>query len=119
MKRLTVALVILAAVLALGVTSLMYTKQVTRDMTQQVEQIRKEAQPESIKKLNTEWKKREKLLALYTRHNELENISAKVAVLEQKAKAYEAKHWDIACEELLAAIEHLEETEKPTLRNIL
>ncbi|MBE6752824.1 MAG: DUF4363 family protein [Ruminococcaceae bacterium] len=119
MKRLGAAVLILAVTIAIGAASLWHTRSAAKEMTYRIEMLQQARSAEGVELLKRQWERYERRLALHTRHSELESVAAKIAILDVKVKMEDELYWKMACEELLAAVEHLEQTERPLLKNIL
>lgn len=65
------------------------------------------------------WEGREQLLGVFLHHEEVDEVVALFAQLEQFARLQDQDDYLAACHELMARIEHVRRMELPTVENIL
>ena len=123
MKRLVGAGVLLLLAAAVGIFALVYTDRAAEDMTRSIEELTRAETTAGRRRLADEvcekWEDYEKILTLYSRHSEIEEITSRAAVLGAAADSPDDSQWKLRCAELSEAVRHLRETEQPKLRNIL
>jgi len=65
------------------------------------------------------WERQEKTMALHIRHNELEEVTLALTRVESYWQMGQYPLFRVACEEAKAAVEHLWEEARPSLKNII
>lgn len=120
MKRLIISCSLLIALLAIGVVSLFYIKNVC-SQTIEKSQITKQSidtqdyqtASQNIKDLESYWKKNEKYLCLFVRHGEIEEISRQISELSDLLKYQDYSESSATLNRIIVIAEHIKATEKP------
>ncbi|MBR5486161.1 MAG: DUF4363 family protein [Oscillospiraceae bacterium] len=126
MKRVKLAVCIIAVILFVGSFSVVYTYNTAALMTDMLEQIRTSAMAEDEKytaklcgEYNAEWQKRERILSRLLRHHPIDGINQLSAQLETFAEHEEKIMLLATVDQLEEGMRHLWEEECPNPLNIL
>ena len=119
-NRAKITLALLLFQLAFCTFALLNTRHIGRQMEVLVSEVKNgPVDAQAIDRIETAWQKRESVLDLYSRHDEVERISLGV---EKLRPLYDTAQYDdlkVSLDEIVAALEHLMHTETPTISNIL
>ena len=116
-KRIIAAVTMLCVVIMIGVFSLCTSIYISDNVAEIAKQLQQSPQADLLKLFEEQWGKYDKILSFYTRHSEIENIGSSVKELDALLKEDE-KLFKLECDKIIAAAEHLKNTEIPYLRNI-
>lgn len=124
MKRIWLALGLLAAIIVLCTVTLFSTHKKATELAEDVKTLRlaqaeDDSVPGRLKRLEDKWKECDKTLSLHLRHSELEEVNRNITLLGSYWREGQYDLYRVTCDEALIAIEHLWETAKPSLRNIM
>lgn len=123
MKRLVTAVVLLAVILAVSSLSLFALEREAARIGAAVEELRQQppspALEEESRELFRLWNDRERLLVLFVRHDILDEITGLVAELPYLARYGEYGHFYSGLDVVLARLEDLLDSARPTYRNLL
>jgi len=118
-KRIITAVVILAAIFLLCTTAVISTVVIADRVAETAKQLQNSPDnQENLKLFEKQWEKYEKILSLYTRHSEIENITSSVKALDSLICTDRLLFY-VECDKIVTAAEHLKNTEIPYIRNIL
>ncbi len=116
-KRLTTAIIILAVIMLISTVSLVSTGIIADRIIDNAKQLQSSAaDAPTLELFEDKWEKYERFLSFYTRHSEIENISESVHILDTLAE--DSHLFRVECNRIIAAAEHMKNTERPYLRNI-
>lgn len=117
---------VFALCLAVGLFSLVYVRasgvQTTALLEQSVRQAEKEAYADaaaSLQQAKKTWEGRETILGIFLHHEEVDEVIALFAQLEQFVRLEDQDDYLAACHELIARIEHVRRMELPTVENVM
>ena len=126
MNRSVIIAVLFALVVLLGVTGIADTYRMKEQMSELLLSAEVAAIAGDIERATTEaetiqkkWDKNEKRLLLYMKHNELDSIKQAIAELKFLIQYRDTAEFCAKINEALTMIEHIWESELPTLKNIL
>lgn len=126
MKRLKIALALIALLLSIGIGSVLYTYHTTRELSCLLEEIRTSALQESCeetaglcREYNEVWIQKEKILVKLLRHHPIDAVTGLSAQLETFAKYGETLLLLSTLDQLDESMHHIWEEECPSLYNIL
>lgn len=123
MKRLLIALCLLAAILSISCFSLYILERDVNDLTGLAREIRfsdpdRELEQKS-QRLFDRWNEKEKLLVIFVRHDTLDQLTALTAQLPSLARHGEYGQFYSGVDVLLARLDDLLDSARPTYRNLL
>ena len=104
MKHVLIACVVFALCLAVGLFSLFY------DYT---------GAAASLRQAKEGWEGRERILGIFLHHEEVDEVIALFAQLEQFIRLEDLDDYLAACHELTARLEHIRRMELPTVENVM
>lgn len=126
MNRIWTAISILLVLMIGCITELTYINKITNDMkdrlleiNQYVENNSMETALKSSNELHEEWDKNHSIMALFITHDRLENIDQSVEIINANIKSDESSDFFTESARLYAQLNHLKDTELPTINNIL
>ena len=126
MKHILIACLVFALCLAVGLFSLFYvrasgeqTVALLERSIRQAETERYSAAAESLQQAKALWEGRETILGIFLHHEEVDEVVALFAQLEQFVKLGDQDDYLAACQELIARIEHVRRMELPTVENVM
>jgi hypothetical protein len=125
MKRLWIALALLTLVIATCVMGISYTRQITAQMTQTVEEAKAAEKRGDINAAyqlsitaKNDWKKAHSVLCVYMIHSDLEEIDQTLALLPELCLNGAKDTFLSECDRGLTLISSLEESVAPSLENV-
>ena len=126
MKHILIACLVFALCLAVGLFSLFYvrasgeqTVALLNRSIRQAEEAQYAAAAESLQQARRLWKGHETVLGIFLHHEEVDEILALFAQLEQFIKLEDLDDYLAACNELTARLEHIRRMELPTVENVM
>ena len=126
MKHILIACLVFALCLAVGLFSLFYvrasgeqTVALLNRSIRQAEEAQYAAAAESLQQARRLWKGHETVLGIFLHHEEVDEILALFAQLEQFIKLEDLDDYLAACNELTARLEHIRRMELPTIENVM
>ena len=126
MKHILIACLVFALCLAVGLFSLFYVRASGEQTVALLERSIRQAEDEkytaaaaSLQQAKQLWEGRETVLGIFLHHEEVDEILALVAQLEQFIKLEDLEDYLAACNELTARLEHIRRMELPTIENVM
>ena len=126
MKHILIACLVFALCLAVGLVSLFYvrasgeqTVALLNRSIRQAEEAQYAAAAESLQQSRCLWEGHETVLGIFLHHEEVDEILALFAQLEQFIKLEDLDDYLAACNELTARLEHIRRMELPTIENVM
>jgi|GEM_PF-2030822 len=124
MKRIWIAAALALGMMVLCFFLLDHTKDITADLNSRLDRLSavEEDDPsgdEQTRELCRVWEKYEKKLSLHIRHSELEEVTRAFTQIESCWRMGEYELFIMACDEARAAVDHLWEEARPTIKNIV
>jgi hypothetical protein len=126
MKRVWVAMCMMAFVVALCLTELFVTEKLANEMdasilsARQAVQNQDYAQAEEYSiRISEQWKRYHNMLSLYITHDRLEQIDQSFSILSTNLEQGMYDEFLVELRRAYGQLEHLRDTEMPTLGNIL
>lgn len=126
MKHILIACLVFALCLAVGLFSLFYVRASGEQTNELLERSIRQAEgenyseaAESLRQANDLWEGRETILGIFLHHEEVDEILALFAQLEQFIKLEDLDDYLAACNELTARLEHVRRMELPTIENVM
>ena len=125
MKRLWIALALLALVLVTCIIGISYTQKITSEMTQTVEKAKdaqKRGDVNAAYQLSTtaknNWREAHRVLCVYMVHSDLEEIDQTLAVLPELCQNGAKDSFLSECDRGLTLLSSLNESVSPSIENI-
>ena len=126
MKQCWIACGVFALCLAVGLCSVLYVRtsgeQTNEKLTASVRQAEREeyaAAAASLEQAREIWEGRETWLGIFLHHEEVDEVIALFAQLEQFIRLEDLDDYLAACHELTARLEHIRRMELPTVENVM
>ena len=126
MKHILIACLVFALCLAVGLFSLFYVRASGEETVallersiRQAEREKYTAAAESLQQAKRLWEGRETGLGIVLHHEEVAEILALFAQLEQFIRLEDLDDYLAACSELTARLEHIRRMELPTVENVM
>ena len=126
MKHILIACLVFALCLAVGLFSMVYvrasgaqTNELLERSIRQAENEEYAAAAESLRQAKALWEGRETVLGIFLHHEEVDELLALFAQLEQFIKLEDLDDFLAACHELTARLEHVRRMELPTIENVM
>lgn len=132
MKRIWFAVASMAIIIAVCITELIWIENSTDSLKQNIEEAIEEVDNQSEndesskndltelgKNLHSNWDLLHKTFAIFIDHARLEDIDQSVAIIAECLQKKEDSDFYIESAKLKAQLEHLKDTELPTINNIL
>jgi len=124
MKRIWAAVFIALAMVILCGALQRSAKTITDELLTRLETLSAvgDGEPEGermVRELRRAWDKSERKMSLYLRHSELEEVTCAVTRIESCWQTGEHELFLMACDEAETAVEHLWESSRLSLRNII
>ena len=126
MKHILIACLVFALCLAVGLFSLFYvrasgeqTVALLNRSIRQAEEAQYAAAAKSLQQARRLWEGHETVLGIFLHHEEVDEILALFAQLEQFIKLEDLDDYLAACNELTARLEHIRRMELPTIENVM
>lgn len=126
MKTTAISLLLLIALLILCLVSAVYVNQAvtqTRGHLQAALELQWNGnQREALDQIllaKKSWEKRESLLGMLLRHNEVDSVHGELSRLEAYAKSWDQDDLQSTCAALIQELKHIGEMEWPTVQNIM
>ena len=126
MKHILIACIVFALCLAVGLFSLFYVRasgeQTNVFLEHSIRQAEAENYPgaaDSLRQAKQIWEGRETVLGIFLHHEEVDEMLALFAQLEQFIRLEDLDDYLAACHELTARLEHVRRMELPTVENVM
>ena len=123
MKRLITAICLLVAILSVSFFSLYVLERDLGELTGLARELRASAPAVELEqksqRLFDRWNEKEKLLVIFVRHDVLDELTALTAELPSLARHGEYGHFYSGVDTLLARLDDLLDSARPTYRNLL
>ena len=126
MKHCWIACGVFALCLAVGLCSVLYVRtsgeQTNEKLTASVRQAEREeyaAAAASLEQAREIWEGRETWLGIFLHHEEVDEVIALFAQIEQFIRLEDLDDYLAACHELTARLEHIRRMELPTVENVM
>lgn len=123
MKRLITAICLLAAILSISLFSLYALERDLGELSGLARELRASAPTAELEqksqRLFDRWNEKEKLLVIFVRHDVLDELTALAAELPSLARHGEYGHFYSGVDVLLARLDDLLDSARPTYRNLL
>lgn len=126
MKHVLIACLVFALCLAVGLFSLFYVRASGKETVALLERSIRQAEGEnytaaaaSLQQAKQVWEGRETILGIFLHHEEVDEILALFAQLEQFIRLEDLDDYLAACKELTARLEHVRRMELPTVENVM
>ena len=126
MKHILIACLVFALCLAVGLFSLFYvrasgeqTVALLNRSIRQAEEAQYAAAAESLQQARRLWEGHETVLGIFLHHEEVDEVIALFAQLEQFIRLEDLDDYLAACHELTARLEHIRRMELPTVENVM
>ena len=126
MRHWWIACGVFALCLAVGLCSVFYvrasgerTNELLTASVRQAEREEYEAAAASLEQARETWEGRETWLGIFLHHEEVDEVVALFAQLEQFVKLEDQDDYLAACQELIARIEHVRRMELPAVENVM
>lgn len=126
MKHVLIACVVFALCLAVGLFSLFYVRASGAQTNELLERSIRQAEAEdytgaaaSLRHAKEVWEGRERILGIFLHHEEVDEVIALFAQLEQFIRLEDLDDYLAACHELTARLEHIRRMELPTVENVM
>ena len=126
MKHILIACLVFALCLAVGLFSMVYVRASGEETVALLERSIRQAEneayadaAESLRQAKELWEGRETLLGIFLHHEEVDELLALFAQLEQFIKLEDLDDFLAACHELTARLEHVRRMELPTIENVM
>ena len=123
MKRLITALCLLGLILGAGVFSLLSVEEGVAELTAAAEELRDETPPEELEAgclaLLGLWEEKERTFVLFLRHDALDEVGFLLAELPALARHGEGAALESRLDGILARLEGLAGSVRPSCRNLL
>ena len=126
MKHVLIACVVFALCLAVGLFSLFYVRASGAQTNELLERSIRQAETEdytgaaaSLRQAKEVWEGRERILGIFLHHEEVDEVIALFAQLEQFIRLEDLDDYLAACHELTARLEHIRRMELPTVENVM
>lgn len=124
-KKILLIFILFAIIIGLDLLLYFKTDKLIKDTQAQLGKIEEKIDNNSIgdtknevEGLNDKWEKYEKTLSFFIEHDELEKVSAKVAIIKENVKN---KEYEIALEDIVETkylLEHIKDKYNLSLKNI-
>ncbi len=125
MKRVWIALGLVAAILAGGIFSLWHLERITREMGNSLEQLSLAVEQQDDARIlelalmfQEQWQQFEPGIRRYIHHDELESITGGSARLAALARYQDYGELAAETDRMRHLVNHILESERPTLKNI-
>lgn len=123
MKRLVIALILLALILGSSCLSLFFLERDLAEIGSFAARLREENPSVELEKESEElfrlWNEKEKLLVIFVRHDVLDEVTVLMAELPSLARHGEYGHFYSGLDVILARLDDLLDSARPTYRNLL
>lgn len=126
MKHILIACLVFALCLSVGLFSLFYVRASGEQTNELLERSIRQAEGENyseaaelLRQAKGLWEGRETILGIFLHHEEVDEILALFAQLEQFIKLEDLDDYLAACNELTARLEHVRRMELPTIENVM
>ena len=126
MKHIVIACAVFALCLAVGLLSLFYVRRAGAETNALLARSARQAEAEeytgaaaSLRRAKAVWEGRQTLLGIFLHHEEVDEVAALFAQLEQFIRLEDLDDYLAACQELAARIEHVRQMELPVVENIM
>lgn len=123
MKRLVIALILLALILGSSCLSLLLLERDLAEIGSFATRLREESPSAELEKESEElfllWNEKEKLLVIFVRHDVLDEVTVLMAELPSLARHGEYGHFYSGLDVILARLDDLLDSARPTYRNLL
>lgn len=126
MKRVWAAIAMVILLLVLCITGLIFTHENISSLTNKIEETKNlvsQGEIEQAKQSNQEltqmWDDHYRVFCTYISHDKLEAIDQSMATLSTKLEYQEYSEFTTELDRACAQLRHLQDTELPTLENIL
>lgn len=126
MKRVWVALVMMCTVFALCITELIIANKMTDHLSETLEKAQNCVKEQQIEqalqysdRVAEDWEHYHKILSMFLIHDRLEQIDQSLAVLDTNLKCEQYDDFLSEASRTTAQLEHIKDTELPTIQNIL
>ena len=117
---------VFALCLAVGLFSLFYVRASGAQTNELLERSIRQAETEdytgaaaSLRQAKQVWEGRERILGIFLHHEEVDEVIALFAQLEQFIRLEDLDDYLAACHELTARLEHIRRMELPTVENVM
>lgn len=125
MKRLIAISAIMLLIFGLSFAGMWYARQTQEFYQQLIEEGQKFCESEDAAALTTlaeqmeeDWEKRQSILSLYVRHDEIEKMSIDIVILKGHAVNGSFESASVTLSQMEFAAEHIYQRELPNLNNI-
>ena len=128
MKReIIITIIIIIIIITAGILTQENTKKTMSDINSKLQDFKENVLEdkkqnnelfEDVKHLYDDWMERNKILSLYIEHNELEKINTHLMTIKGYIEAKDEKECISEVEKCISVIEHLEEKQEVSLKNI-
>lgn len=126
MKHLLLSALVFVLCLAVGLFSLFYvracgaqTNALLRRSVRLAEQTDYTGAADALRQAKAVWEGHEPVLGIFLHHEEVDDVIALFAQLEQFIRMEDTDDYLAACQELIARLEHVRSMELPTPENVL
>ena len=120
MKHVLIACVVFALCLAVGLFSLFYVRASGAQTNELLERSIRQAETEDYTGAAASLRQgRERILGIFLHHEEVDEVIALFAQLEQFIRLEDLDDYLAACHELTARLEHIRRMELPTVENVM
>ncbi len=123
MKRLVIALILLALIFGSSCLSLLLLERDLAEIGSFAARLREESPSAELEKESEElfrlWNEKEKLLVIFVRHDVLDEVTVLMAELPSLARHREYGHFYSGLDVILARLDDLLDSARPTYRNLL
>ena len=126
MKRLIIAYSLMCLIIAAITFSLIYNYQTKKQMTALLDSVYQSAEKgdipaatQGVKQFLNTWNKKEKILILVLHHNKTDEINLIASEFEAYISLGEIPEFCASVKKVISLLDHMWETEQPSLKNIL
>ena len=123
MKRLVTAICLLLAIITVSCFSLFVLERDLGELQSLAEELRYRTPQEELEQKSRElftcWNRKEELLVIFVRHDTLDQLTALLAELPGLARYGEYGHFYSGVDVVLARLDDLLDSARPTYRNLL
>lgn len=123
MKRLVTAICLLTLIIAISCCSLFILEQDLDELTTLAVQLRDSSPEEELEQKSQEllecWNRKEQLLVIFVRHDILDELTTLTAQLPSLARYRDYAHFYSGLDVILARLDDLLDSARPTYRNLL
>lgn len=123
MKRLVTAICLLLAIITISCFSLFILERDLGELQSLAEELRYQTPQEELEQKSRElftcWNQKEELLVIFVRHDTLDQLTALLAELPGLARYGEYGHFYSGVDVVLARLDDLLDSARPTYRNLL